>query len=238
MFLLLMLAVLVSPAYADSPEKAWEVTLSSDFMSDYMFRGFNFHDGACIQPSIGATYALGDIGLLGGNVWAHLPAEGDHQDEKFTELDHTLRYDMEFGPVSFGVGHLWYTYPRDSDDIENTAEYFASVSLDTILKPYLAFYNDYDLFDAQYYLLGFSHTLNWAVLGDGFNVTPYVDFGFGSNAEKVYSDDSGLMHVTYGMSFALALGDISVTPKLSYTSAVDDATVNEFSLGISFIYSI
>ena len=226
----------VSPANAQ--DSNWSFNLSSGFYSDYMFRGFNLYDGVSIQPSATVAHSFGEFGVLSGNVWAHLSAEGDRQDEKFTEVDYTLNYSVSLGILELGVGHIWFTFPRDDDMISDTAEFFGSLSVDTFLNPSLSVYHDYQDFDAQYYELGLSHTLECSYLGEGFNITPFVNFGFASNAEKVYEDSSGLVQVTYGAYFDLALGDIAVSPSLNYTSQVDDATQNEFWIGVAFNYDI
>ena len=245
---------LVSAAVAFSGSLAWAqdaeteeqeenplaLTLSTAFMTDYMWRGFDLYDGSSIQPEVEASYSLGEYGAITGDVWAHLPAEGDRQDEKFSEVDYTLEYGITFEPFELAVGHYWYSYPTDNtNSMKRTAEYYATAALlDTPLNPTLGFYQDYDEYDNQYYELGFSHTIECpALLGEGFNMTPYATFGFASNSEKVYADD-GLVHITVGASFNLKLGDIDVIPSINYTFEDDDALRNQFWSGVAFSYSL
>lgn len=212
-------------------------------VSDYMFRGFNLYDGTAIQPAATLTYDTG-AGKVAGNLWMHLSAEGDRQAEKFTEIDGTVSYQIELAPATLKVGHIWYTFPDNSDAIVDSAEFFANVVFDDSefnplfsVTPSFTVYEDYRAVDGQDDELSFSHLFEPEALGKGFNATPYVTFGFATNSDKVYDDDSGLMQVTYGVSSELALGDFSVVPSLNYTSKVDDATVNEFWFAGNLNYS-
>lgn len=218
------------------------IDLTASVVTDYMFRGQNLYDGIAIQPYAAVTFDTG-VGSIGGSLWMHLPAEGDRQDEKFTELDESLWYEIGLEPVTLKVGHLWYTYPDDSDPIKDTAEFFASVALDdsewnpVSLAPTLTYYKDYREIDYNIFELGMSHKIETDALGKGFNTTPYVTFGFVSNGDTVYEDD-GLAYVNVGTSFELALGDITVVPSLNYTFEVDDNTTNEFWAALNFNYSL
>ena len=209
------------------------------FLSDYMWRGFNLFDGSSIQPTVGAEYDTG-AGKLGANVWAHLSAEGgDSAATKFTEFDYTLSYAFSLSPLSFKVGHLWYTYPISDDNLEDTAEFFGTVVVDDAalgspfaLNPTFSVYHDYDLVDGQYYELGLSHAFEIPALGDGFNMTPYVAFGYAQNQEPVYAED-GFVQTTFGVSSNLSLGSFAVVPSLNYTAESDNNLKNEFWFGFS-----
>lgn len=218
-------------------DKAWSVDTAVDFYSDYMFRGFNLYDGTSIQPSITLNYDSGSAGVSHVSLWMHLPGETQDRPEKFTEMDATLSHDITFGDLTFSVGHVWYMY---LDEVEEgspeSAEFFASVSVDTFLTPTFSVYHDYREFDAQYYGLLFSHTIESAKLGEGFNITPYVDFGFASHAEKLYADN-GLVQVTVGVSSELSLGIFSVIPSVNYTFESDEYALNELWVGLSLGYS-
>ncbi len=219
--------------------KAFSLTTATDIYTAYMFRGFRVYDGTSIQPSVNAAYDTGEFGSFGGNVWAHFPGESDKQDQKFTEIDYTLSWSKTFEPVTFTAGYVWYTYPHDNTGTAvKTSEIFMSASLDTFLNPTFSFFQDDDAFTAQYYQLGFSHTIEWDCLGDGFNTTPYINFGFASNAKDVVYDDNGLEHITFGTSFDLKLGDIRVVPSLNYTRGIDDLTTSTFWAGVGFSYSL
>ena len=239
-FLLILSMPLAASAEEAEEESPLGVTLIADFASDYMFRGLNYFDGTSIQPSLSLTYALTDADVVGGSVWAHFPGESHRSsEEKFTETDYTLNYEHSFGLVALGLGHVWYVYPDDDDDIVDTAEFFGSLSFDTVLSPRVSVYEDYREFDTQYYELALSQKIEDNSLGEGFNVTPYINVGFVTNGDTVYDRDSGLVQITTGLASDLKLGNLLlVTPSLNYTFEIDDATVNEFWLKISIGYEL
>ena len=242
--LILASLVCVSLPTAARAEDDSPLTLDTSvaFVSDYMFRGFNLCDGVGIQPTATLSYDTG-FGTLSGGLWMHLSAEGDRQAEKFTEIDENVAYAYDFGDLTAKAGFIWYTYPDEDDDINDTTEVTAGVTFDDseyspfALNPSLTFYHDFRDLNYSYWELTFSHLVETDSLGKGFNMTPYVQFGFAASADDIYEDD-GLSTVTVGSTFATTLGDINVTPGLYYTFEVDDATVNEFWVSLAFGYSI
>ncbi|MBX7139110.1 MAG: hypothetical protein K1X83_14140 [Oligoflexia bacterium] len=245
-FLVLVLTVVAlvgSGVRAEDAEKPWSVDLNVAFMSDYMFRGQNLYDGASIQPYIGAGYDTG-YGTIGAYNWSHISADGSANVEEFFEMDWGLTYELALDPVTVTVGNLWYTYPNDNDDIEDTTESFISLALDDssyndfyTINPKFTASKDWDVFDYYYYELNFSHTYEGGVLGDGVSMTPYVTFGFTSDGEKVYEDD-GLVQVSEGISVTMPLGNMTVSPSINYTHKVDDLTVDQFWFGVTLGYSL
>ena len=226
-----------------SAEKPWSVDMNVAFMSDYMFRGQNLYDGSSIQPYIGASYDTG-YGVLGAYNWMHISADGSTNVPEFFEMDWGVSYSIDFEPVSLSIGNLWYTYPNDNDDINDTSEGFITVGLDDsgfndfyTLNPTLSVYKDWDEFDYYYYELKLSHDHTWSVLGDGVTITPYVSFGFVSDGEKAYADD-GLVTVSEGVSVNIPVGELVLAPTLNYTHEVDDLTVNQFWFGMTLTYSL
>lgn len=229
---------LTSFAQEADEESPVGVDLSAALYSDYMFRGQNLYKGTSFQPSILPRVSLGEYGNLSGLLFFHISADDNaNGGHKFFEMDEGITYDKTFGPATFSVGNLWYNYPDDDDDINNTAELYAGISLDTVLAPTVNFYQDYDEFDAQYYELNLSHKFETS--GDsGFNITPFVTFGWASHAEKVYGESSGYVHTTYGATTELPVGDFTVKPIVAYTSGAAKITDDEFWMGFSVEYSL
>lgn len=224
--------LLISSQTATAEESSVSLSAGAGFYSDYMFRGINAFDGSSFQPTLDAEYDTGSAGAFGANLWFHIPVEGKTDADKFTELDATLRYTVSLDKLSLGVGHIWYTFPDNEDEIVDSAEVYLSASYETFLNPTLTVFHDYREYDAQYYQLGLSQALDCDKMPEG-SVTPYVDFGFASNAEKIY-EDNGLVQVTYGLKFDVAMGDIAVQPSLNYTSKVSEPADNEFWFGVNF----
>ena len=164
----------------------------------------------------------------------HFSADQESGMERFTEVDWTIKYEYSWDPVSVAVGYLWYRYP--TGDVADTDEFFATLGYDwDVLNPTLSFYQDTDLFDNQYYELTLSHEFS-DVLGEETATTPYVTFGFASDAEKVY-EENGLVVVTAGTALSFAWGPVTVSPNINYTFKVDDNTVNNFWFGTNLSYS-
>ncbi|MDZ4785381.1 MAG: hypothetical protein SGJ02_04815 [bacterium] len=223
-------------AIAQEDDNSFTLGLTTDLNSDYMWRGLNLYDGISVQPALDANYSLGEMGSIGANVWAHFSAEGGRSAaEKYTEVDYTAHWDKAFDGFAISLGHIWYTYPRDSDAIEDTAEFFGSISIDCPLSPYIEVFKDYDLYDNYYAEVGISHTFETAALG---STTPYVAIGYATDAEKVYADDSGITHVGVGTSFEFKSGETTITPNINYNFSVDDNTDDEFWIGLNLGYSL
>ena len=219
-------------------DKPWSVDLQTDFYSAYMFRGQNLFDGASIQPSIVAGYDFGDIGSVGGYVWSHLSADEQvPSEDRYTEIDYSLFYSFEINIVSLEAGLLWYTYPREHDNINDTAEFYGKIALDLPLNPSLTYFRDYEEFDVDYYQLGISQEVEAPFLGDGFKFTPYLTMGFASNSEAIY-EENGLETITIGATFDTSLGDFGVIPNVHYNFKIDDNTDNQFWFGVTFKYGL
>jgi hypothetical protein len=220
---------------AAAEESPITVDLDVGVYTDYMFRGFNLYDGISFQPSIATSYALDENGSITASVWSHIPGENSENDnDDYTEIDYNLYYNRTIGDLSLSTGFMWYTY--ENSDLSSTAEVFLSLALDTLLTPTISVYHDFEEFDTQYYELGLSHRFDIAALGDGFNVSPFVNFGFASNSEKVYADD-GFVQSTFGLAFEASLGDVLVSPSIHVTRESDDFAENEIWAGTHFSYS-
>lgn len=228
---------LLGPVSAQEQSSPLTLDSSISFFNQYMFRGQPLYSGASIEPSLTANYDTG-YGTVSANLWMHITGDSNRQAERFTELDETIKYQNEVGPVTLSVGNAWYTYSDfgDGSDIEDSAEVFVSALFDAPLSPVLSYYRDWRSLDSNYYELGLSH--EFGGLDDKEStLVPFVAFGFASNSEKVYARD-GLEQVTAGVSLNTSVGDVSVVPNINYSFKVDDNTVNQFWFGMTFGYSL
>lgn len=178
-------------------ENLW-LTLSLPFYNTYYYRGIELYSDTSFQPSLSATYILGDYGNLGASVWAHIPV-GKNQNRttevdfegnvfnfdsanEFVEVDPSVYYDISIDMLTLSVGHIWYTDPNEGStsvyvngervDIgaaaPNTNEVFGTIALDTWLQPSLTVYHDYRRFDYQYYALSLSQRIDSEMIGAVF----------------------------------------------------------------------
>ena len=254
---------------------ALSVSLRSSFVSSYMYRGLKLYSGVSMQPSAGAFYSLGDAGTIGASIWAQVPLEDDQttirffdadgnnivQDlnQKFFELDPTLSYDISFDAITASVGHIWYTDPGYGEDeffvngvkrslgerAPDTSEFYLGLSLDVPGQPQLTVYYDYRTIEYFYYSLGFSHQLEVPALGEDFSLTPYVVFGFASDAADdiaVYNED-GLEHINLGVTTSVKWGIFQLKPNFVYVLSTEDEddngntrTSDQFVFGIDVAY--
>lgn len=235
--LALWCTVVVSDSRAEEAqtESGLSGVISVDLLSDYMWRGFNLYRGFSIQPQLEVAHTLGDLGTIKGLVWSHFSTQGDRNVDAFTEIDYTLAYEYAWEGFSVEVGHLWYSYPRKADDIADTNEVYASVAFDLPLAPSISWYRDYKEFDSNYFELALVHDFETDLLGTEVVVSPAVEVGFGHNAEKYYAKD-GLEQITYLVAASFPVGELSLTPNVSYTDGIDQSTVNRFWGGVNLSY--
>lgn len=239
---------LVAPASAEeikaepapAEERIWGVSTAVGIFSEYMFRGKNVYEGTSIQPSITPYVLVGENGTLSANFWLQVPGESAEPPERFNELDYTLSYDHDFDFMTLSAGHIFYTFPGDGGRITDTREYFLSASVPMVLNPSVTFYNDYDEAKYQYYTLTLRDEVEVPFVGEGASLTPYVTFGFATNANDgpIFYFDNGLEHIDVGASTNLPWGDVVFTPQVHFTFKVDDGTNNEFWFGLEVGYDI
>lgn len=177
----------------------------------------------------------------------------------FFELDPTISYDFTYDIATFSAGHIWYTDPGSGENIKtyvngqkafvnetapDSGEIYAGVSLDLPLEPQFTFYHDYRALEYQYYTLAFRHKFTCAALGEGFNITPFTQFGFASNAsdDLLIYNRNGLEHINVGISTVAKLGIFQVKPNLTYIFANDPSkdgiqrVKDKFVVGVDFAY--
>ncbi len=184
------------------------------------------------------------------------------QRPSFFELDPTISYDWTYDIVTLSAGHIWYTDPGSGQNIKtfvngdlafaaetapDSAEFYGGISLDLPGEPQFTVYHDYRALDYQYYGLSFRHRFETPALGEDFNLTPFVLFGFASNAndDKLIYNGNGLEHINIGISTTAKLGIFQVRPNLTYIFAVDNADESKgefdrvrdkFVIGVEFAH--
>ncbi len=133
-----LLTALAFPAQADDAS----VTLSADYVTEYVFRGVTLGAEA-FQPAIEAKYGPWTAG-----VWASV-AVGEEAEAFANEIDFYLGLGWELGDMIDGeIGATLYHYPQSGGVFDfgaqeaSTAEFFGSLTFDTFLSPRLtAFYD-------------------------------------------------------------------------------------------------
>jgi hypothetical protein len=135
-------------------------------LSAYIWRGQQqTKDSLVIQPS--AT-----VGYKGftANVWGNLDTNpysttSASYSSNWTETDLTLAYNKAIGPVTAGVGYIYYglnsPYPGAPDPLD-TSELFVTLAGNVFLTPTFTVYKDIDHYHEWYFLLGISHTMEFS----------------------------------------------------------------------------
>ena len=253
-FVILGLAALT---FCSVPTWADETTKSADFsvFSRYMWRGYTLSDeGYVMQPSV--TFTSGGFSL---NLWGNIDSatmlnETTMGKSDWNETDVTVSYDWSFDKLSFGLGGIYYYL----DGGENTYEFYYTVSYDTILCPTLTFYKDMYATRGIYAQFGISHSIE---ITDGITLDLSGSISYYA-ARKLYEYDADgnamdgtgnigpapLGHFTYPTKSYAALHDgtisasmtipvykeLSVTPSVSYTTALSDKAKNHIK-GMSVV---
>ena len=134
------LATPCSPALADG----LGVDLEVEAVSAYVFRGAVLNPDPALQPAL--TLSSGPLAFAAWaslNLTDELGRAGD-----VGEIDLTLSYAFERGPVSvaLGVGHYRYRTPEAG----HTTELVVDLSLATVVEPRIALAYDVDAADGLY----------------------------------------------------------------------------------------
>lgn len=228
-------AVLSVASIGTAAEEKEKPTASADLgvYSKYIWRGVDYSDDSIvIQPSMTLGYKGFSM-----NLWGNLDTDvdGDEQDEpNWTETDWTLAYERAFGPVTAGVGFIYYQL----DAVDDSRELYLSVSYATILSPTVKIYREVAHLPSWYVNLGLSHSFE---LGKG------VTLDFSGSVGYYYSDDDAFTEVnstdkyrafhdgviSAGLTIPVA-EYISMSPVISYSFGLTDEAKDYINAATAF----
>ena len=197
-----------------------DVTTAIDVNSAYIWRGQTFNDGVVVQPSV--DVAAGNFGF---NVWGNLDAD-DYDDQvdsgEFSEIDLTLTYAIESGPVGLTAGYIEYLFPTtEMGGGEGTRELFLDASMEPADGLSLGITAYYDVDEVEeYYLnpyIGYSIALEDGLGIDLGASVGYVGDDFSADGDAGFNE----YNLTLGLGYDI--NDMtSVSATLGYTDAIDD----------------
>lgn len=212
-----------------------------DFYSAYVWRGIILNDRPVWQPGASASYDAGDYGTFSASVWANFNADnriGHTAAAGLDELDYTLGYTKDVGPVTLEAGHIWYTFPRwnggcdgDSQYGRSTEEFYLGAAYNNdIVTPYVRSYADYNIVKGFYNQIGLRKSVS---LTDQLTLNGDASVGL---ADKNYLDqygdeiDPGFWDANLSVGLTYAVTDnISVGAKLAWMSLVNDDARDEIN---------
>ena len=215
--LALLGTLLATPAFAaEIGGQEVSVTVGTDVVSEYVFRGVSFAD-ASVQP-----YAEASIGNFTIGTWANLPFTED-SDIGTDEIDLYASYGFDLGEtVSASVGATYYHFPEGDGGFfgtdngnDGTYEVNAGVALDYALSPFATAYYDFTL-EAFTLEGGVSH---------GLATSDRSSLDLGLTAGLVDADGGGdyeYATVSAGWSFALT-DDAALTAGANYSISSEDS---------------
>jgi hypothetical protein len=227
------------PAEAPPPaEERPTIDFSVSPLTKYVWRGQELtKDSIVIQPSMTAGYKGFTANLWGNLDTSPYAPAGESYSSAWTETDITLAYNKTIGPLTAGLGYIYYGLSpahTGAPDPEDSQELFATVTLNTLLSPTLTVYKEIDHYHQWYFLLGVSHTFEFSkiaslklaasagyLLSDDAAMYPKFDKDAMATADKYNNFHDGV--ITASLPIAAAKY-ITVTPAVSYVFPLcDDA---------------
>ncbi len=220
---------------SDKPTAAVDVGV----FSQYVWRGLALSkDSLVIQPSV--TLGYKGVSL---NVWGNLDTDNYiYEEAKYNETDITLSYSKSIGMVNLTGGYIYYAL----DGITDSQELFASVGLNTILKPTITVYREIASLPGWYVTVGISHsqalankiTLDLAATASYW----YSEDGSYTEPNNPNSDYQALHNGLVSVGLTFPLGEyFSIKPMLAYSfplssKAEDFIEANSARSDSSFLY--
>jgi uncharacterized protein (TIGR02001 family) len=206
-----------------------------DFMSRYIWRGWDLNPDKkpVVQPSF--TYSFGDSGFS-ANVWFSFTSE----DKELNEMDLTLSYDFKISEtvaISAGLIHYgWYLADDFSFENNTSYELYLSASFPKLpLSPGVSVYYDFNLGDGLYASFSLAHSIKLAE-----TITADLSASLGYNDGQYLEDymDTGFSDFNVSMALPFKLGRASVTPFITYTIVLldDIGKDNHLWFGVSLAF--
>ncbi|MCK5013903.1 MAG: hypothetical protein KAS66_08785 [Candidatus Omnitrophica bacterium] len=220
-----------------------EVSASIDFYSKYVWRGFLLDDDNVLQPGI----TIASSGFEGG-FWGSWDIESE-DGLASDEVDGWIGYGFDLGflgrnleKVSFSLGHTWYGFPEA--DLYSK-EFYLGIAFDTILSPYITWYNDYEDeaqggADGNYIMAGIGHSFD---LIEDYGVTLDLGLEYGHNDNAFIDGIGSYLLSTVGLAVPLS-EKITVGSNIGYSVPFDDLASGggndqkeQFYSGVSLAFS-
>lgn len=195
---------------------------SVDVLSNYVWRGQKLSNSWVVQPSVGITY-----GSFGANLWANYDSDqaeatsSDTGHGEFTETDLTLNYSFSLNKFNFVAGYIYYALEEAND----TQELYLSAGYDTLFKPTLTLYYDFDEGNGAFIVASIGHSFE--VLKDiALNLGASVSYNI-NNKVMGFNEDgkdfSNFYNADISSSLSIPIGKaITITPKVAYSFPLSD----------------
>jgi len=216
----MVLTILCASGGAFAGEIKASGSASVDVMSNYVWRGQKLSNSWVVQPSVSISY-----GVFGANLWANYDSdsatdEGDGHGE-VTETDLTLSYTRSHAKWTFGTGYIYYALNGSND----TQEIYLSAGYDTILKPSLTVYYDFDEGNGAFILASIGHSVEIAQ-GVDLNLGAHASYNINNKVmgtDAAGNDFSNFYNAELSASVNIPIWKIvTLTPKVAYSFPISD----------------
>jgi hypothetical protein len=213
--LAVVLTLLVSVGSLYAGETKTSGYASVDIMSNYVWRGQKLSNSWVIQPSVGITY-----GSFGANLWSNYDSDraeatsSDTGHGEFTETDLTLNYSFSVNKFNFVAGYIYYALEGAND----TQELYLSGGYDTLFKPTLTLYYDFDEGNGAFIAASIGHSFE-ASKGITLNLGASASYNINNKVmgfDKDGKDFSNFYNAEISSSVSIPVRKaITVTPKVA-----------------------
>lgn len=225
---IILILILLGLMFCSGTAIGADVTAAVDVNSAYVWRGITFNDGVVIQPSVDVSHKG-----FGFNVWGNI--DGDDYNEtldegELSEVDFTLSYGFDAGPVGITAGYIEYLFPTTaSGGGEATSEIFISAGVGIEgFSAGIDIYRDIDESGGTYASLSASY---------GFDVIEKLSMEIGACAgygdkDFTIGNDGGLHDYNATLSANYAATDaFGVGCFIAYTDSFDKDVLPEVPSG-------
>lgn len=210
------------------------LTLSVNYMTDYVYRGIDHGEIGAINPAERGKAAEDAPNLqFDGKLsfdFGRLPHPfigvfvnifNDDPVSRFQEVRPSFGLDWTLKPLQLSAG--WQTYIYPERDSFNTSEVFARVQFDDsflfrtdkpIFSPYVYAAYDHDRYDGLYLEAGVQH--DFVFTGTGMVLTAVADVGYvagNSYFTAKGKDDNGFQHYDVGLIGTYSLNTLINVPR-------------------------
>ena len=246
--------ILSIPASEEGAGSGLEISVSTDWVSKYMFRGFDvLDDRAAWQPSVDVS--LWDTGF-GLNWWASYAASSRNDTDivanglgrELDEHDYTLYWGGDIAEfVEVEAGMIYYDFVRQNSENLDYWEWYGVFTLsDLPLSPHFGAYygrpkrgsNGGEGWNTTF---GVSHSVELGGLtfcgSDPLALDLAADVWYNGGQ---YNVDTGWSHATFGGSITIPLpSNLELTPGVWYQASFEDEIndEDEFWATLSLAYT-
>jgi len=215
--------------------------------SQYIWRGYELsRDSLVIFPTMTVGYKGFAV-----NLWADLDTRFTGTEEKefkLQETDVTVSYSNSYKPwkLNYTAGWILYDYQPTAGNPDGTIkdtknqELFLTLGLDTLLKPTFSVYNEIEIGQAWYFLLGVAHSFpvycNWSL--DLAATVSYLHDNSGPDSSDFSNFHDG--NISAGLKIPIN-NYLSIAPKIQYSFPLSGEASRQikdsaFSHNNNFVY--